>query len=493
MRRIQSIISIMISTLLIISVITCNSIESDNPSPHIGEGPAFRHHLNQADIENRTLTLKDLLSTGELLMKASFNTLDGAGRPSSTGTGDSRESRDSPENFNRISGPDANSCAGCHNMPGVGGGGDNVANVFVLGQRLPFIDFDGGQGDDFEEHTLSTVANERNTLGMFGSGYIELLAREMTSDLLDIRTQALQESKITGTQVTKTLITKSVFFGKIIAHPNGSIDTSMIEGVDTDLIIKPFHQKGAVISLRQFTNNAMNHHHGIQSAERFGLDLDPDSDGIVNELTVGDITAITVFQATLPVPGRVFSKDPKTSAAIKKGDRLFSDLGCITCHIPELPLYDPIFTEPNPFNPPGNLRVQDVTHSFSVDLTKEGPQPLLRRNSDGVVMVPAFTDLKRHDMGEMLNNEKLKQGNIPTEEWLTRKLWGFVSEPPYMHHGRATLISEAILMHGGAAKPYRDAFTSMSLEDQSALIEFLETFQVLPDSASELTIFAESN
>ena len=237
----------MISTLLIISVITCNSIESDNPSPHIGEGPAFRHHLNQADIENRTLTLKDLLSTGELLMKASFNTLDGAGRPSSTGTGDSRESRDSPENFNRISGPDANSCAGCHNMPGVGGGGDNVANVFVLGQRLPFIDFDGGQGDDFEEHTLSTVANERNTLGMFGSGYIELLAREMTSDLLDIRTQALQESKITGTQVTKTLITKSVFFGKIIAHPNGSIDTSMIEGVDTDLIINPFHQKGAVI------------------------------------------------------------------------------------------------------------------------------------------------------------------------------------------------------------------------------------------------------
>ena len=96
---------------------------------------------------------------------------------------------------------------------------------------------------------------------------------------------------------------QSVFFGKIIAQPNGSIDTSMIEGVDTDLIIKPFHQKGAVISLRQFTNNAMNHHHGIQSAERFGLDLDPDSDGIVNELTVGDITAITVFQATLPVPG----------------------------------------------------------------------------------------------------------------------------------------------------------------------------------------------
>ena len=46
--------------------------------------------------------------------------------------------------FNRISAPDANSCAGCHNAPyGIsGGGGDFVTNVFVLGQRFDFLTFD---------------------------------------------------------------------------------------------------------------------------------------------------------------------------------------------------------------------------------------------------------------------------------------------------------------------------------------------------------------
>ena len=42
-------------------------------------------------------------------------------------------------------------------------------------------------------------------------------------------------------------------------------------GVDTDLIIKPFHQAGVVLSLREFTDNAMNHHHGIRAEERFDI------------------------------------------------------------------------------------------------------------------------------------------------------------------------------------------------------------------------------
>lgn len=45
---------------------------------------------------------------------------------------------------NRVSAPDANSCASCHNAPYgiVGGGGDFVTGVFVLGQRFDFMTFD---------------------------------------------------------------------------------------------------------------------------------------------------------------------------------------------------------------------------------------------------------------------------------------------------------------------------------------------------------------
>ena len=106
---------------------------------------------------------------------------------------------------------------------------------------------------------------------MFGSGFIEMLARQMTSDL-----QAIRDT--TGPGETKALVSKSVAFGSISRHADGSWDTSQVEGLPApslrtagphdppNLIIRPFHQAGAIISLRQFTNNAFNHHHGIQTA-----------------------------------------------------------------------------------------------------------------------------------------------------------------------------------------------------------------------------------
>ena len=115
-----------------------------------------------------------------------------------------------------------------------------------------------------------------------------------------------------------------------------------------------------MISLRQFTNNAYNHHHGIQSEERFGRGVDADGDGVVNELTRADVTTVTIFQATLPVPGRVIPDDPEMEQAIKVGEERFKAIGCAFCHIPNLPLDNQgwIYTEPNPYNPPGNLRVR---------------------------------------------------------------------------------------------------------------------------------------
>ena len=108
---------------------------------------------------------------------------------------------------------------------------------------------------------------------------------------------------------------KGVSFGSIGRDGAGNWDVSDVEGLPPQslgttgpndppsLIIHPFHQSGSVVSIRQFTNNAFNHHHGMQSSERFGDLVDADGDGIVDELTRADITAVSVFQATLPVPG----------------------------------------------------------------------------------------------------------------------------------------------------------------------------------------------
>ncbi len=50
----------------------------------------------------------------------------------------------------------------------------------------------------------------------------------------------------------------------------------------------------------------------------------------------------------------------------------FRDAGCGTCHIPSLPLDNEgwIFTEPSPYNAPGNLRVGEAP-TLKVDLTSD--------------------------------------------------------------------------------------------------------------------------
>jgi hypothetical protein len=66
-----------------------------------------------------------------------------------------------------------------------GGGGDYVTNVFVLGQRFDFATFDSadkiptrsGVGERMRPVILSNIANSRSTTGLFGAGYIEMLAR----------------------------------------------------------------------------------------------------------------------------------------------------------------------------------------------------------------------------------------------------------------------------------------------------------------------------
>jgi hypothetical protein len=159
----------------------------------IGREVAIERHLQ--DGEEFKLPIPELVEFGKKLFVASWTSQEGAGRPLSKGTGamlsDSGDPLVFPRNFNRISGPDTNSCSGCHNKPDVGGGGDIVGNVFVLGQRFDFITFDaldriGTKGAVDERGlpvTLQTVADSRKTVGMFGSGFIEMLARQITEEL----------------------------------------------------------------------------------------------------------------------------------------------------------------------------------------------------------------------------------------------------------------------------------------------------------------------
>ncbi|MCI0586720.1 MAG: hypothetical protein L0323_07770, partial [Planctomycetes bacterium] len=445
--------------------------------PQVGERPAVGTHLLHSEILDGTVKTKDALRFGRALFEAKFNRLDGQGRPAATGNGvPTLRTADEPA-FIRTSGPDANSCFACHNEPRSGGGGDFVANVFVLAQVLDPVTFS----------VAPSTSNERNSLGMFGSGLIELLGREMTADLQAVRSSAIAQAQSGGSPVTLPLETKGVEFGSITANPGGSVDTSAVEGVNADLIVRPFHQKGVVRSLREFTVNAMNHHHGMEAVERFGVGqtgtYDFDQDGVADELTVGDITAATLFQATLPMPGRRIPRNPERRAAAELGEVVFEQIGCAGCHRPSLVLDDPVFSEPYGLNPAGTFN--DVTQAASFDLTKAPcPKPRPRRSPDGSVTVRAFTDLKRHNLcdpapvtNEQITffcNEQFVQGGVPTDLFLTRKLWDVGNSAPYGHRGDLTTITDAILMHGGEARDERDLFVALSQGERDAIVEFLK-------------------
>ena len=148
---------------LVVFILSCASLLRGSDDPQIGTEVAIPAHLQDGEEYQRSI--RQLVDFGRKLFMARWTIQEGAGRPKTKGTGapltDEQSPLVFPRNFNRISGPDTNSCAGCHNSPDVGGGGDIVANVFVLGQRFDFVTFDG-----------TDTTPTRGTLDERGSGHI---------------------------------------------------------------------------------------------------------------------------------------------------------------------------------------------------------------------------------------------------------------------------------------------------------------------------------
>ncbi|HEX4231074.1 MAG TPA: hypothetical protein VHZ07_20525 [Bryobacteraceae bacterium] len=271
---------ILLTAFLTVVPTACCSPGPDHP---IGQEHALPRHL--ADGEEFSMSPQALIAWGARIFQANWTVQDGAGRPLMKGNGkplsDPTSPLTGPRALNRVSGPDANSCMGCHNAPygTPGGSGDFAAGVFVLGQRFDFATFDRGDTvptrgavDERQQPvSLQDVGDFRRSPGMFRAGYIEMLAREITADLQSIRDH-IQPGE------SKALMSKGISFGHLARNPDGSWDTSHVVGLPAEslvspppvnpldppsLVIRPWHQAGAVVSLREFTNNAFNQHLGM--------------------------------------------------------------------------------------------------------------------------------------------------------------------------------------------------------------------------------------
>jgi hypothetical protein len=515
---------------------------AQNPNSQVGREVAIPVHLQ--DGEEFNTPVSQLIRYGSQLFNAKFTIQEGAGRPLSKGTGAPISDPSSPlvfpRNFDRLSSPEANACSGCHNAPVSGAGGDRVTEVFVLAQRFDHLTFDHSEGittrgavdESGKFVTMDNATNDRKTIGMNGSGFVEMLARQMTADL---RTERDATPPGNSTQLTS----KGISFGMLTHNADGTWNTSKVQGLAApslssqgttppSLIIRPLHQAGNVVSIRQFSTNAFNHHHGMQAEERFGLNADPDGDGFTNELTTADLTAVSMYQATLAVPGRMIPNDPAIEHANLRGEALFNKIGCATCHatlsltsnnnpgLPGQPGW--IYFEPNPYNPATgpnapNLQLGPANYpasapALAVDLTSNMlPLPRVRAHN-GSVLLEAYTDLKLHDISATSNPatdpecEPLDQ-NQPAGssaffagncKFITRKLWGFYNQGgAFMHHGKFTTAREAVEAHNGEALSQRLAFDALPPHLQNDVIEFLKSLQVLPLGSKSLVVDEHGN
>ena len=417
-----------------------------------------------------------LIARGRALFVARFTDAEGAGRPMATQADiPTPRRRPAAQAHQRLSGPDATSCADCHHQPVIGGAGGFAANAFTA---------EGARNAEFDILDPQ-FSSERGTTHLFGAGLIELLAREMTRDLRGLRAQAAAEARATGAPVTVALETKGVRFGALTALPDGTLDTGKVEGIDPDLTLRPFGQKGVVGTLRRFTVTALNAHHGMQAAERFGArwtgSADFDADGVADELDAGDISALVAFQASLPPPVPSAPDDPQWAALAADGAQAFDALGCAACHIPALPLDSLTFTDPSPFEGAGTLREADVAAPIALDLATQDWAARLPRDAEGRALVPLYGDLKRHAMVDAqvagFGGELLSQGFVERDVFLTAELWGAGDTAPYGHRGDMTTLDAAIRAHGGAGRAARDAYVDAEAPTRAAVIAFLKALR----------------
>ena len=200
-----------------------------------------------------------------------------------------------------------------------------------------------------------------------------------------------------------------------------------------------FGKKAGVYNLLQQTANAYNQDMGISSYfEPYdtysGHLIDPE----VSNQTIQDVV---FYLQTLKAP---LSRD-KDAAPILKGQELFTQLKCASCHQPELRT--------------GNSSIAALSNK---------------------TFYP-YTDLLLHDMGSALD-DGYTEGSAKTSEWRTPPLWGLgLSKNSQggqyflLHDGRAKSIDAAIMLHGGEAEKSQKAYQELSASDKQALIQFLES------------------
>jgi len=368
-----------------------------------------------------------------------------AAKPGDPLEGLTREQRDQFERgraeFQRVFAPDtglgplfnADSCAECHESPVAGGSGDEVevhAAAFLEGGFCdPLVEKGGlviqqqatpalkaALGIDSEPFPAAATARAlRTTPDVFGFGLLDAVPEATILALADPDDR--DGDGISG-------------------RANRSYDGRLGR----------FGRKALVPTLREFNDSAFVFEQSVTNpavpeentigGKPIPKGVDPVPDPEINQEAI-DLT--DAFVRLLAPPAAL-----KPGSEERRGQKIFSDIGCARCHVPTL---------------------KTGEHSIRALSRKE---------------IAAYTDLLLHDMGPELADICL--GVATPSEFRTEPLMGLrfseqveEGKPRFLHDGRAPSIEEAITLHGGEASSARSKFQALPDAERRALLRFLRS------------------
>ncbi len=205
---------------------------------------------------------------------------------------------------------------------------------------------------------------------------------------------------------------------------------------------------------------------------------DPDGDGYCEEISEGDLDVVEWYLLNHPAPAR-----GKITADAARGEKLFHQIGCTTCHVPDWHLFS------------HNPDAADYTQRFDGDrrffelqvayndqterlegrlhyLAERRGKSWLPRRRDYTIR-GIYSDFKYHDVGPAFYQMQF-DGSV-VRQWRTTPLWGVGTTAPYGHDGASLDLDSVIRRHGGEALAARRAYTTLGERERRQVVSFLES------------------
>ena len=292
-----------------------------------------------------------------------------------------------------------------------------------------------------------TIRTLRLSLNLLGDGFVEAVADQALIDL------AAQQCKSSRHKIC----------GQVLEVP--------IVEAPGQMSVGRFGWKDQHASLLSFAGDAYLNEMGItnrlQPDEVTKLcNAAPEPNDVPGPDGLSDIDHFARFIRATKAPAR--DSQLVNSASTKRGNRLFDEVGCATCHVETLTTL------------PAGTKINGGTFTIPAALGSVTFHPygdfLMHDVGTGDGILQAIPEHYGKKVFEMMSGYLAKQNFESSRNKIrTAPLWGVRLRPRMMHDGGSLTFRDAIRRHGGEALHVTQRFENLKKDDQDAVLEFLKS------------------